>query len=94
MEPSSSSTSREPSDLLAAELIALQARTEAALKAVRQRQAIDEEAAEGSEAVFALIPDYVGKLRRVQSSMDSLAARTSQMRARCNTLVGVTDLER
>ena len=71
---------------LAASLDALQARQIALHEALARRNASDAEAASAVEATFGRLPEYAEKLQRVQASMDTLAARTTQMRARCVAL--------
>ena len=71
---------------LAAELSALQARQATLRETLAQHTARDAAASDSVDAVFSKLPEYVDKLRRVQQLMDSLAARTSRMRARCIAL--------
>ena len=71
---------------VAASLAQLQARQRALHEALTRRNASDAESASAVEATFSQLPEYIAKLQRVQQSMDTLAARTSQMRARCIAL--------
>ena len=72
---------------LASELAALQARQQDLLPQLRHRNRVDETLLADVEATFARVPEYVAKLTRVQQSMDTLALRTANMRARCERLV-------
>ena len=73
-------------DALMRELAALHARQLATRDALARRNASDAEAAAAVDGTFARIPEYMEKLRRVQLSMDALAARTEGMRERCKRL--------
>ena len=72
---------------LAAEMAALRARQEALRDELARRNAVDTDAAKRISATFDRLPEYIGKLQRVQQSMETLAARSSQMRARCHVLL-------
>ena len=74
-------------EALVLELAALQARQGALRDALAKRNFADVEAVAAAEETVCRIPEYVAKLHRVQQSMDTLAARTSQMRARCDALL-------
>jgi len=67
---------------LAASLEALQARQSRVLQLLRDQTAADARLSESAEAAFAQLPEYADKLRRVQATMDALAARTALMRRR------------
>lgn len=75
-----------PASALAEQLKALQARQAVLHEALSRRNASDAEAASSVEATFNRLPEYVDKLQRVQQAMDTLTARTAQMRARCAQL--------
>ena len=78
-------------DALVAELATLQARQAALRDRISSQNARDAEAISAAAATFDKIPAYIEKVRRVQQMMETLAERTSQMRARadarCNALV-------
>ena len=78
-------------DALVAELATLQARQAALRDRISSQNARDAEAISAAAATFDNIPAYIEKVRRVQQMMETLAERTSQMRARadarCNALV-------
>ena len=78
-QPASSSSA----SALADDLAALQARQAALRERLSSRNARDANTGDSLDATFGRLPEYVQKLRRVQQSMDTLAIRTSQMRARC-----------
>ena len=72
---------------LVLQLAALHARQGALHEALTRRNACDADAVAAVDATFRRIPEYMEKLRRVQLSMDTLAARTSHMREHCHTLL-------
>ena len=72
---------------LAARLTALQARQAQLHEALARRKQSDVEATNVADATFGRLPEYIEKMRRVQQSMDALAVRTTQMRARCLALL-------
>ena len=83
----SSSNDSDVAARLAADLDVLNARQVALREELARRQSFDAEASETVAATFGQLPEYVDKLRRVQTAMDELAGRTSQMRERCSALL-------
>jgi hypothetical protein len=72
---------------LTSELAALRARQAALLPVLRHRNQTDQSLIDNVDAVFARVPEYIAKLAEVQHSMDMLAARTANMRRKCENLV-------
>ena len=72
---------------LTSELAALRARQAALLPVLRYRNQTDQSLIDNVDAVFARVPEYIAKLAEVQHSMDMLAARTANMRRKCENLV-------
>lgn len=71
---------------LAAQLERLQTRQEVILQALHRRNLTDAEAALKAETSFVQLPEYIDKLRKVQSDMNGLAARTASMRMRAGSM--------
>ena len=72
---------------LTSELAALRARQAALLPVLRHRNQTDQSLIDNVDAVFARVPEYIAKLAEVQHSMDMLAARTANMRRKCEHLI-------
>ena len=72
---------------LSSELAALRARQAALLPVLRHRNQTNQSLIDNVDAVFARVPEYIAKLAEVQHSMDMLAARTANMRRKCENLV-------
>ena len=72
---------------LTSELAALRARQAALLPVLRHRNQTDQSLIDNVDAVFARVPEYIAKLAEVQYSMDMLAARTANMRRKCEHLI-------
>ena len=86
---SADSTTPPSAESLAESLLALQRRQTATLDALRARNASAAQIDPSVEATFAQLPEYASRLRRVQASMDALAARTASMRERAQRVADV-----
>ena len=82
-----STSSTSETDALVADLQRLQARQDALRERMGIQNARDAEAIAAAAATFDRIPAYIEKAKRVQQTMETLAERTSQMRARCGALI-------
>jgi molecular chaperone GrpE (heat shock protein) len=69
-------------DVIVSSLSSLRKRQEAVLSALRHSKEVGAVQAREVEATFSQLPEYTDKLKRVQAAMDSLAARTADMRNR------------